>query len=150
MSFASRLLTWSMRLWNNKYIRIISGGLIMLLPILMAGAFALILKSFPVPAYQQFITSFYGGFLYSLFDTVYFGTFRVLSVYMTITIAISYQRETGGSSSLRFGQIITALACFFILSGIFEDGFTTEFIGVKGMITALLSGYFSSFFFGRL
>lgn len=119
----------------------------MLLPILMAGAFALILKTFPIPAYQHFISSFYNGFLYSLFDTVYFGTFGVLSVYMTITVAISYQRETGSSSSLRFGQIITALSCFFILSGILEKGFSINFIGVKGMITALLSGYFSSLLF---
>ena len=71
-------------------VRVIRRGLVSMVPVLLIGAFALVLKSFPVAEYQSFISSFAGGFLLYIFDLVYKATFGVLSVYM--------KRKTGSSS----------------------------------------------------
>ena len=54
---------------------------------MIIGAFALIIKTFPVGAYQDFIKSFAGGFILKLAEAVFSATFGVLSVYMTYSIS---------------------------------------------------------------
>ena len=61
-----------------------------MIPVLMIGAFALILNFFPVKGYQEFIATFAGGILSKLFVMVNSATFGPLSVYMTISISRSY------------------------------------------------------------
>ena len=69
-------------------VRAIRGGLVNITPVLIIGAFALILKTFPVAAYQAFIEKFADGLLLSFLNFVYSATCGVLSVYMTISISI--------------------------------------------------------------
>ena len=77
------------KLEKLKIVKIIRDALVNIIPVLIIGAFALIIKSFPVGAYQSFIETFAGGFIYKLAEAIYSATFGVLSVYMTYSITIS-------------------------------------------------------------
>ena len=68
-------------------VRTIRGGLVSMIPVLMIGAIALVLKSFPIPGYQDALAAFAGGFFLDLFNFVYSATFGVLAVYMTFFIS---------------------------------------------------------------
>ena len=89
MEKSNKLLNLASKFQQSNLIRSIRDGLVNMIPVLIIGAFALILKTFPVPAYQTFITSFGNGFLLTLLDFVYSATFGVLSVYMTLSISRS-------------------------------------------------------------
>ena len=77
------------RLEELTVVQATRSGLVKMIPILTIGAFALILKTFPVEAYQTFIADLAGGFVLGLLDLVYSATFGVLSLYMTIFISRS-------------------------------------------------------------
>lgn len=74
-----RAILFSEKTENLFGVRVIRDGLVTMIPILMIGAFALVLQSFPVEAYQEFINSFAHGFLYDVFHMIYQATFGVLS-----------------------------------------------------------------------
>ena len=78
------------RIEDLTVVRAVRNGLIHIIPVLIIGAFSLILQTFPVDAYQTFISSFLDGALLKLFETVYNATFGALSVYMTFSISRSF------------------------------------------------------------
>ena len=51
-------------------VRAVRSGLVNMIPVLIIGAFALILRDLPVKFYQNFIGAFAGGFRYNLFDFI--------------------------------------------------------------------------------
>lgn len=121
-------------------VRSVRRGLVSMIPILIIGAFALILKTFPVEAYQHFITTFAHGFLFQLFDIVYAATFGVLSVYMTITISRAYMKIKADPTAELGGAILAALLSFFILAGAYLPTFSSDSVGPKSMFLAILTG----------
>jgi cellobiose-specific phosphotransferase system component IIC len=61
MKFATRIFETSNRIQEFVVVRSIRDGLVGLIPVLIIGAFALVLENFPIPAYIEFIKSFWGG-----------------------------------------------------------------------------------------
>ena len=125
---------------QSTVVRSVRSGLVNMIPVLIIGAFALIIKTFPVKAYQAFIVTFAGGFLYSLVDLVYSATFGVLSVYMTFSISRSYMKIKADPQAVNGGAIISSLLSFFILAGAYLPTFSTENMGPKSMFLAILTG----------
>ena len=121
-------------------VRAIRSGLLNITPILILGAFALILKSFPVTPYQNFIKDFAGGILLTFFEFIYSATFGVLSIYMTVSISRSYANIKAKTSALDIGVIMTSLLSFLILTGTYLESFSIENIGVKSMFLSIITG----------
>ena len=118
----------------------IRNGLVNMIPVLIIGAFALILKSFPIKGYQTFIAEFANGFLYNLFDFVYSATFGVLSIYMTFSISRSFMKIKSDQDVVQGGAIFVSILCFFILAGAFLPDFGISKMGPKSMLLAIISG----------
>lgn len=130
---------------NIALLQCIRESLIMIVPTMMIGAFALVFRSFPYTPYQTFIHSFAGGTLYSLFDFFYTATFGVLSAYMTVGISMAYTNRTKHNGGLYYGPVLTSLFCFFLLSGLFTDpAIDISVLGMNGVFTALVSSLCSS------
>lgn len=121
-------------------IRTVREGLLNITPVLIIGAFSLILKTFPVSAYQSFLDNFAQGLLRLLLDFIYSATFGVLSIYMTISISRSYTRIKAKTSLSSIGTILASLMSFFILAGAYLDGFGTDSLGPKSMFLAIITG----------
>ncbi|MBP5686701.1 MAG: PTS sugar transporter subunit IIC/EAL domain-containing protein, partial [Clostridia bacterium] len=143
------------RIENSALVRSVRDGLVNIIPVLIIGAFALILNFFPVKGYQDFIATFAVGILSKLFVMVNSATFGPLSVYMTISISRSYISIKGDGEVSSFGAITASVISFFILAGAYiEDvvtevdgvnilssaGFRLENIGPKAMFLALITG----------
>lgn len=116
-----------------KVVKAIRMGLVDLMPVLLIGAFALVLMTFPVAAYQDFITHFANGFLMDLFDLINFAAFGLLSIYAAFFISRAYMRVNPGASTT--GAAAAAIMTFFILAGK-----NTEAYGPKSMFLAIISG----------
>lgn len=131
-------------------VRTIRGGLVSMIPVLMIGAIALVLKSFPIPGYQDALAAFAGGFFLDLFNFVYSATFGVLAVYMTFFISRAYMKTTADSEAVHAGAIVTSMISFFILTGAFLPEFGTANMGPKAMFLAILTGMGASALYLRL
>lgn len=125
-------------------IRTVRSGLVMLIPVLMIGAFALIGRSFPIAGYSEFIGSFAGGAISLILNIVYTSTFGMLSVFMALFIGISYSRERGTGQLFSIGEATVSVICFFIMVGVFDADFLISAFGPKGMFTAIVSSYIAS------
>lgn len=125
---------------NSQTISAIRRGLIMILPVLMLGSFALILKSMPIAIYQNFISSVFSGAFLQMLNFIYDATFGLLSVYISFSIAIYYIRSMGAKSNYAVVGGLTSVVSFFILSGVDIEEFVPEPLGARGMFTAIFCG----------
>ena len=140
MNQENKLFELSNKIQSFRLVRAIRDGLVNMIPILIIGAFALIIKTFPVVAYKNFIESFAGGFIYTLFDFIYNATFGMLSVYMTFSISRSYMKLRDEVDIVHGGAIFTSIVVFFILTGSYSEGFILGNMGPKSMLLAIVSG----------
>ena len=125
---------------NVTAVRAIRSGLVSTIPVLIIGAFALILKTFPIDQYQTAINTFADGFFLNLLDLIYSATFGVLSLYMTVSVSRSYMKIKADSNTVFFGAIFASILCFFILAGAYLPDFSTDSMGPKSMFLAILTG----------
>ena len=138
------------RIEQSVGVRSVRSGLVNIIPVLIIGAFSLILKTLPLNWYQNIVLNACGGFLLTLFETVYAATFGVLSVYMTLSISRSYMKIKADADVVGFGASIAAIISFFILAGAYLPGFGTENTGPKAMFLAIITGLGSSALYFRL
>lgn len=141
------LLNFSIRVQKFTIVRAIRDGLVNMIPILIIGAFALILKTFPVQAYLDFIANFANGFLLTLFNFVYNATFGMLSVYMTISISRAYMKIKSDPDISHNGAVVASLIVFFILTGSISSDFILANMGPKSMLLAIVAGLGASAYF---
>ena len=142
------------RMEKLTIVRTICTGLLNITPVLIIGAFALILKTFPVDAYLRFIETFAGGAFLTFLDFIYSATFGVLSIYMTLSISRAYFNIRANTRKDDFapdsGGMIAALLSFFILAGAYSPSFGTNSVGPKSMFLAILAGLGASALYSKL
>lgn len=136
------------RMNDIRVFRCIKESLIMIVPVIMIGAFALLFKSFPFTGYQEFIKSFAGGILYTIFSYMYQATYGMMSVYMVASVAMCYASSEKNSGGYFFGPVTVSLCAFWILSGVCIDGKADfDVLGVNGIFTAMVSSVSASMLF---
>ncbi|MGE4214546.1 MAG: PTS sugar transporter subunit IIC/EAL domain-containing protein [Anaerotignaceae bacterium] len=135
---------------NISVIKAIRSGLVTVIPVLFVGSFSLVLRSLPISMYQQFISTFFDGVLLKFFSIIYNATFGMLSAYMTVAISVSYAKLKMDRASNMFGMAITAIACFFILTGVSEEGLAQGFFGAKGMLASIFSSVVTSVMYSKI
>ncbi|MBR4749722.1 MAG: PTS sugar transporter subunit IIC/EAL domain-containing protein [Abditibacteriota bacterium] len=128
------------RIEQMTVVRAVRNALVNMIPVLTIGAFALILLTLPVPAYQRFLETDAGGLFFRFLRLVYSGTFGVLSVYITILISYAYVRLRADKHGSVVGAILAAVICFAILAGAYLPDFSIDYLGPKSMFLALLTG----------
>ncbi len=121
-------------------VAVIRSGLLNITPVLIIGAFALILKTFPAAIYQNFINTFANGIILSFLDFIYSATFGVLSIYMTISISRSYANIKSNTSAPVISVILASLLSFFVLAGAYLPTFSADSVGPKSMFLAIITG----------
>lgn len=67
---------------KNIYISSLRHGLSLSIPFFLFGSLALVLKNLPIPAYQQFINSFWNGMLANIFLVMFHSTMGIMSLIM--------------------------------------------------------------------
>ncbi|MDO4845359.1 MAG: EAL domain-containing protein, partial [Oscillospiraceae bacterium] len=135
---------------QSTAVRAVRGGLVNMIPVLIIGAFALILKTLPIDGYQRFLATDAGGWLLSLFDLVYSATFGVLSLYMTYSISRSYMKIKADPDVVNGGAVFASLLAFFLLAGAYLPTFGTDSLGPKSMFLAILTGLGASALYLRM
>ena len=135
------------KLFNNKILQSIQRGLIMTIPVLLMGSFSLICTTLPIPAYQDFIHSFFNGAIYTFFMFIYNVTFGLLSVYITLNISYSIAQQN--TSNLMKAQhiecISTSLIVLMIFNGYNDTNFNLSALNAAGMFTAIFSAVYTSY-----
>lgn len=126
-------------------------SLAMVIPILFIGSITVLLNSFPLQAYQDFLNSFLGGALRSIIGTIQYATIGSLAIYITVALSFSYMNQTddGVRPVSRFGCLLGCVTGFFILAGFFSGEPDITLLSGQGVFSALLAGLIGSVLFRK-
>lgn len=136
------------KMMNSRLLRCIRGSLVLMAPVLLVGSLALMLYSLPISGYQRFITEFASGCISRLFYNIHHAVFGILSLYMVISVSLSYMRQHMTLRPHNYGAVFTSLICFVIFSGAFsEQEIDMNVLGAQGMFTAVICALAASFLY---
>lgn len=133
------------RLNSIRLLQAVKGSLVMIIPVIMVGAFTIVLRSLPVPVYQTWLHGFADGAIDTFFGYIHQATFGILSLYMVVSLAFCYASKVQEMSGNYMGTIISSILTFFIFSGIFNEGADVmNLLGANGLFTAIISTLFAN------
>lgn len=119
-------------------------SMISAIPILLLGSFALLLTSFPLDSYQNFINSLADGKVVSLFQSINNAAFGLYSIVLVVAISSNYAMlKNMANEAIRTFPIIT-LASYIAISGMNHEDFVLSNFGVSGIFIAIMSAVISS------
>lgn len=128
-NFYKRFLGLSYELENSIILESIKRGFLMTLPALFIGAIALVIISFPIQGFQDWIQSLGGGAVYQFFDVIYQITYGFLSIYLTIGISYNCAKRLIGTHI--FSQnicVLVSVMCLVESLGVGSDKFTYQLV----------------------
>lgn len=147
-----KMLRFTYRLERNPVFASIKRGLLLLTPVLIVGAVALMLRNLPVPAFQQWILGAGGGLVYGALGFIYDATIGIMSLCLLCGISYSYAATLPGSDkTFCLVAVMVSLGSFFILFSV-QSGGVFEFasLGAVSMFGAILCAIAATALFGAL
>ena len=98
---------WLYRLDNSRAFSSIRKGFVMIIPILMTGALALLATSIPLPGYVAFLETLCGGAVLGFLNGLVDVTFGFMSLYLAVSISYQY-----AGRFVETDQSLRIMACF--------------------------------------
>lgn len=129
--------------YETTYILAIKHGLMLAIPFLILGSFALLLNSFPIPAYQEFITTIFNGSISDILTVLYDSSLGSIALILIITISLSYGKLNGHDEV--FFYPITAMISYLAFCGGLQENtyiFKSDWVFTAMCITLLACGMF--------
>lgn len=126
------------RFKNSVYILAIKHGLMLAIPFLILGSFALLLNSFPIAWYQDFLSTFFGGRIESILTIMYSCSLGSIALILIITISLSYGK-LNGQDDVFFYPVTAMIAYLCFCGGLQENSsiFQSEWVFTAMCITLL-------------
>ena len=118
---------------DNRILQAIRNGMVLAIPIIMAGSFALLLSSIPISRYQTFINTALNGVIGDVFSVVNSSTLGIISLILLLTISYSYEQLTEFKG--KFILPLVSLCSYFVFSRngdgeLATDMFTSTWLSV--------------------
>lgn len=116
-----------------------------MVPILVMGAIALMLRGFPIPEFQEFIRTAGAGLLsdegiiYQILGFIYDSTFGFMSAYIVLAISYYYSSTFDFKNfSLQVMAMLVSLSCFLASFGGISGALELGHFGPIGVFTAMI------------
>lgn len=137
------------RIGSERHLVAIRNGFVTIMPIIIAGALAVLINNLPIPAYQSFMKMIFGAKWTDFGGNVWNGTFAVMSLMVIFTIsyhlAESYDSDGLAAGVVSFGSLLM------IYTGSAKDwAIPYAFLGAQGLFVALAVALVSTEIFVRL
>lgn len=126
---------------DSTYILAIKHGLMLAIPFLILGSFALLFKSFPMVVYQHFLATFLNGSLDDILTIVYDASLGSIAFILIVTISLSYGKLNGKDDV--FFYPLTAVVSYLGFCGGLQEKtyiFQSEWVFTAMCITLLTCG----------
>lgn len=142
------LIPFSTKLSGNRFLKAISEGFSILLPIVMAGAIFTLLANLQFAPYQNFITATHIKEILSFVPMV---TTDMLAIYLSFLVGYSLCKSLGHSENAAISGILSLFVFFLMIPlGVTEvkegvavsvsKALGTQWLGSAGLFTAMIIG----------
>lgn len=136
----TRILRVIYKIENNDIFSSIRKGFTLLIPVLLVGSFALLLRNFPMEAFQFFIKEWGGGFLLTVLNFLFDSTVGFMSVYLVMSISYYYSSTMKERALfLRVMAMVVSMVCFAASFGAASGSMELSDLGPVGVFTAMFT-----------
>ena len=136
------------RLEENRILTAVRDGMILAIPWIMAGSFALLLKSLPIPAYKAFLETFLNGFFLNMLLLINDATLGIISLILLLTISLSFEKQT---STENLGLLpLISLCAYIAFAYNIESGFTFEIFQSTWLFNAVVVSIVTCLLYDKL
>lgn len=101
------------RIGSQRHLVAIRDGFVVIMPIIMAGSFAVLINHLPITSYQNLMTSIFGAGWKSFGGQVWQGSFAVMSLLVNLTIsynlATSYQSNAVAAGAVSLASLLAIM-----------------------------------------
>ena len=137
------------RVGSQRHLVAVRDGFVAIMPLVLVGALAVLINSFPIPAYQDVMTSIFGKSWKSFGANLWTGTFAIMAlitVFSTsFSLARSYNSDGLAAALVSFGSLIM------LYSGSEKDwAIPFGFLGAQGLFVSLFVALISTEIFVKL
>ncbi|MDR1863769.1 MAG: PTS transporter subunit EIIC [Treponema sp.] len=143
------VLFW-LKIANSETLSIIRNAFTLSMPVVIAGAGAVLINNFPIPAYQSLMERIFGPLWRGFGGYIWNGTLAVLSLVLVFTISYSVAERYNLKNPLKtVHPLIAGLLSFCAFITITEPS-TLDFaipynwVGVNGLFAAIVTALLSS------
>ncbi|EGO62647.1 PTS cellobiose transporter subunit IIC [Acetonema longum] len=133
----------------QRHLVAIRDGFVAIMPLLTVGALAILINSFPVTAYQEFMTKIFGESWKSFGGNVWTGSYAIMSLVVVFSVsyslAKSYEADGMAAGLVAFGALLM------LYSGSEKDwAIPFSYLGAQGLFVALFAAIVSTEIFVKL
>ena len=121
------------KIGGEKHLAAIRDGFIAIIPIIMAGAFAILINNLAIPGYQPLMAHIFGKDWKSWGGAVWNGSYAIMSLLVAFTIAYNLTKSRG-KDGLAGGLV--SVGTFIIFFG--DLAKNTKFFGTDGLLLAII------------
>ncbi len=121
------------KIGGEKHLAAIRDGFIAIIPIIMAGAFAILINNLAIPGYQPLMEHIFGKDWKSWGGAVWNGSYAIMSLLVAFTIAYNLTKSRG-KDGLAGGLV--SVGTFIIFFG--DLAKNTKFFGTDGLLLAII------------
>ncbi len=146
---------WS-ALSNGPSIRALRRGVMLLMPLLLAAAGAILINNFPLQIYQDFMTSLFGPGWKHPGEVLFNATIQIMALAVCFTLSDSfmarYNQEHPGQPIMPSIGMLTAFSCLFIMMTpqVTEQGLVLQWAGLRGLFGTFIVTFLACRVFLRL
>lgn len=123
---------------NNPLNKAVRQGMVMMIPVLLGSAVALMLSSLPFAGYQEFLERLWNGRISVFLGLVRSASEGSLAIGLTLTICYSYAMQRNRSRGEAVTVMLTAVVSLIGFSGIPQGNISVEALGSHNTFAALL------------
>lgn len=122
---------------NNPMIKAVRQGMVMMIPILVSSAVALMLSSLPFPGYQEFLEKIWNGRISGFLGLIRSASEGSLAIGLVLTTCFSYAVQKNRSRADAVTVMLTAVVSLIGFSGIPQGNISVEALGSHNTFAAL-------------
>lgn len=122
---------------NNPLIKAVRQGMVMMMPVLIGSAVALMLSSLPFAGYQEFLEKLWNGRISAFLELVQNASEGSLAIGLALTTCYSYAMQRNRSRGEAVTVMLTAVVSLIGFSGISQGNVSVEALGSHNTFAAL-------------
>ncbi|WOO86546.1 PTS sugar transporter subunit IIC [Mollicutes bacterium LVI A0039] len=138
-----KLMPVGEKLANNRYLQAIKNAFIMFSPFLIVGSVFLLASSFPIPAYQEFMTNTFGETWSMVVEIPFNAAYSFMAIFLTFLVGYNFAiiEDVDPVSSGLLSAIV-----FFILTPLTDAGdlgtvLSLKWLGSNGIFVGFLAAF---------
>ncbi|HHV74956.1 PTS sugar transporter subunit IIC [Thermoanaerobacterium sp. R66] len=134
---------------SERHLVAIRDGFAMIMPLILAGAFAVLINNLPIQAYQNFMVGIFGKSWTTFGGNLWNGTFAVMSIILVVSIsynlALSYESNGIGAGLVSFASLLMLYT-----PSAKDWAIPYAFLGAQGLFVSIIVALISTEIFVRL